>query len=268
MPLLFWIVVLSLFGLLVGSFLNVVAHRVPLDLSIAHPPSACPACGTPIAPRDNIPLVSWLLLRARCRHCQTAISFRYPALELTNALLWAGATLLIGPTWALPAFLWFLSMTLVLISVDLDHHRLPNKIVYPGTVVGLALLLLPTLMQGQLARFGWSLVAGTLAFALMLLLALLVRGGFGMGDVKLSFVLGVFVGYQVRFPPVSMFRALSTTGLSIFLSFLIGGLTGLTLMALRRKRGKDHVAFGPAMILGAWIASFWGWPIMETYLGL
>ena len=159
-------------------------------------------------------------------------------------------------------------MTLVLISVDLDHHRLPNKIVYPGTVVGLALLLLPTLMQGELARFGWSLVAGTLAFALMLLLALLVRGGFGMGDVKLSFVLGVFVGYQVRFPPVSMFRALSATGLSIFLSFLIGGLTGLTLMALRRKRGKDHVAFGPAMILGAWIASFWGWPIMETYLGL
>lgn len=248
----------AVLGLVIGSFINVVAHRVPLDRSIVTPPSACPACGTPIRPYDNIPVLSWVLLRGRCRTCGEPISARYPLVEAGTALLFVAALWVIGLNWVLPAYLWFAGVTMALILTDLDHHRLPNKIVYVGTAGGLLLLVAGALAEGDIGSVLRALVGGFIYFAVLLLIAIAARGGFGMGDVKLSFMLGVFLAY----------RSWPTLAAGIFLAFLVGGLVAVALLLLRRRGRRDAIAFGPALIVGAWLALAFGEPLVRWYLGV
>jgi leader peptidase (prepilin peptidase)/N-methyltransferase len=248
--------VAGLFGMLIGSFLNVVAYRIPLGRSVVSPPSACPECGHQIRWKDNIPVVSWLLLRGRCRDCRAGISVRYPIVEAATGVLFAGTYLVIGPVWVLPAYLLFIATTVVLVLTDLDHKRIPNRILYPATVVTVVLLTAGAAADGTLAAVPRALAGGGVYFGLLLLIALAARGGFGMGDVKLSFLLGILLGFQ-------SWAALWS---GIFLAFLTGGVVSLLLLITKRKGRKDAIPFGPPLIVGAWIALVWGQQLVDWYL--
>ena len=248
--------VAGLFGMLIGSFLNVVAYRIPLGRSVISPPSACPECGHQIRWKDNIPVVSWMLLRGRCRDCGARISVRYPIVEAATGVLFAGTYLVIGPVWVLPAYLLFIATTVVLVLTDLDHKRIPNRILYPATVVTVVLLTAGAAVDGTLAAVPRALAGGGVYFGLLLLIALAARGGFGMGDVKLSFLLGILLGFQ-------SWAALWS---GIFLAFLTGGVVSLLLLITKRKGRKDAIPFGPPLIVGAWIALVWGRQLVEWYL--
>ena len=246
----------GLFGLAFGSFMNVVAYRVPLGRSVVNPPSACPACDSPIRPRDNLPVVSWFLLRGKCRDCGEPISARYPVVEAFTGLLFVVTVLIIGVAWVLPAYLWFAAVTIVLILTDLDHKRIPNRILYPGTVVGLVLLAGGALLDGGADDLGRGAMGGVFYFSGLFVLALIARGGFGFGDVKLAFMLGLFLA----------FRGWEHLLVGIFLAFFIGGLIAIALLLTRKKGRKDAVPFGPSLVLGAWIAIAYGLEIAEWYL--
>ncbi len=182
---------------------------------------------------------------------------RYPLVEAATGLMFAVTTLVVGPGWDLPAHLWFVALTIVLILTDLDHHRIPNKILLPGTIGGVLLLLIGGALEGRLIDVGTGLVTGAGNFLLFLVIALAARGGFGMGDVKLAFILGVFTGYH----------AWSLALVGSFLAFLLGGAASIVLLALRRRGRKDAIPFGPPMIVGAWLAVVWGRELLDWYLG-
>lgn len=255
-------VLLGGLGLAVGSFLNVVIYRVPQGMSVVRPPSACPGCRTPIAPRDNIPVLSWLLLRGRCRTCGSAISARYPAVEVLNAALWlALAAWAVGPT-GIPALLPLLlvlgSAGVALFFIDLEHHRLPDAIVlplYPVTLVGLVAAGLITgewpLVPVLIGVSAWVTVIGGLWF---------VSGGRGMGfgDVKLAPVLGATLGWV----------GVSAAVVALFAAFALGAIVGLALMAARRANRRSALPFGPFLLVGALIGLFAGDVIVDAYLGL
>lgn len=247
----------GLLGLAIGSFLNVVAHRIPEGHSVVSPPSACPGCGAPIRPRDNIPVLSWFVLRGRCRDCGEPISPRYAIVEAATGLGFFAVTLHFGLVWSVPAYLWFLALGIVFILTDLDHHRLPNRIMLPGTVAGVGLLAGGAVGDGRLGDLAVGLVSGVGYFLLLFLLALVARGGFGFGDVKLSFILGTYAGY-VGWPQAV---------LAAFGGFLIGGVVSIVLIATRRKGRKDYIPFGPPMIVASWVAIAAGRQILDWYLG-
>jgi leader peptidase (prepilin peptidase) / N-methyltransferase len=243
-------------GLIIGSFLNVVVWRVPRGGSIAHPPSHCPACGADVRPRDNVPVVSWLLLRGRCRDCATPISARYPLVELGTALVFVVLAARIGLEPELPAFLYLGAIGVALALIDLDVKRLPNTIVLPSYVVAAVLL-------GAAAVFGhdWDsyLRAGlgmAALYAFYFALAWIYPAGMGFGDVKLAGVLGAYLGW--------LGWAEVVTG--TFLGFLFGGVVGLVLMAVGKAGRKSKVPFGPFMLAGAFVAILWGGALADLYL--
>jgi leader peptidase (prepilin peptidase)/N-methyltransferase len=249
--------VAAVFGLLFGSFVNVVAYRVPADMSVVSPPSACPSCGHAIRHRDNIPVLSWLLLRGRCRDCDARISVRYPIVELGTAVLFAGTVIVIGVEAVLPAYLWFAGVTLTLVLTDLDVHRIPNRILYPGTVVGFVLLFGGAVLANEIGTFWRAVAGGGFYFLLFLILALIARGGFGFGDVKLAFFLGLFLTYQ----------SWEVLGAGIALGIAIGGLIAILLLVTRRAGRKAKIPFGPAMVFGAYAAMVFGQELADWYLG-
>lgn len=250
------ILIAAILGLVVGSFLNVVIHRVPRGESVVRPPSRCRSCETPIAPKDNVPVLSWLILQGRCRHCGTRISARYPLVEAGTAVLFALVAWEIGAVAVLPAYLWFAGVTLALSAIDLDHHRLPNRILYPGTIVGIGLLVAGSVVDGSTDRLPAALAGGVGYFATLLVIALAARGGFGMGDVKLGFLLGVFLGFVG-------WEAVVAGG---FIAFLVGGLVAIILLFAGRKGRKEAIPFGPFLVLGALAAIPWGAPLLDWYL--
>jgi leader peptidase (prepilin peptidase)/N-methyltransferase len=269
-----WITLCTIFGALIGSFLNVVIYRVPRDESVVSPPSACPICGHPIRGIDNVPVLSWLVLRGRCRDCSAPISRRYPLVELATALFFAGVgwSVLsrlpgadaVGGLSVIPviltllAFLYLAAVSVALALIDLDIHRLPNKIVLPAYIVGGALLGAAALVAGEYPRLigaGVGLAAMWLAYFLM---AVLYPGGMGFGDVKLAGVLGLFLGWLGWGPLI----------VGSFSAFLIGGLFAVVLLATRRVTRKGGIPFGPWMLVGAWLGIFAGDTIWQRYLGL
>jgi leader peptidase (prepilin peptidase)/N-methyltransferase len=247
----------GLLGLLIGSFVNVVAHRVPAGASIVRPRSSCPACGHTIRPRDNLPVLSWFLLGGRCRDCGASISLRYPLVEGVTALLFAATVVVVGVRWVLPAYLWFAGVTLVLLLTDLDHQRIPNRILYPGATVATVLLAFGALGDGATTAFFRAVAGGALYFTVLFLVALAARGGFGFGDVKLAFLLGEFLAY----------RSWGVLWAGVFLAVFIGGLAALALLLTRRKGRKEAIPFGPALVLGAWLAIPFGETLLRWYLG-
>jgi leader peptidase (prepilin peptidase)/N-methyltransferase len=260
----------GLLGLAIGSFLNVVVYRVPAGRSLT-PDSACPHCGTAIRKRDNIPVLSWLLLRGRCRGCAEPISARYPLVEAGTAVAFLLVTARFGPALAdaatvqdavgaaleLVAFLALTAFSIALALIDLDTRRLPNAIVLPALLAGILLLGVAALVRGDTAALIGAGVGGAALFAFYLLLALIKPGGMGFGDVKLSAVLGLYLG----------FLGWGNLLVGVFAAFLFGGVFGLALMAVRKAGRTTQIPFGPWMILGAWVGVFAGGFLADLYFG-
>ncbi|GAA1941601.1 A24 family peptidase [Agromyces allii] len=266
-------------GLAIGSFLNVVVYRVPAGKSVVAPPSACPECGSEIRPRDNVPVLSWLVLRGRCRDCSAPISARYPLVELFTGVAFAciAAWVAFGQgseasdagaqatTGTLTVQLLDLAIMLVLAGVsialaliDLDTKRLPNVIVMWAAILLGALVIVASLAADEPEAIGRALIGGVGLFAVYLLLAIVSRGGMGMGDVKLAGVLGLVLAY---FGWAELF-------VGAFAAFLLGGIAGIALLLTRKAGRRTAIPFGPWMLLGAWVGIVFGQPLAAWYLGL
>jgi len=256
------VVILFGAGLIVGSFLNVVIYRVPLGLSIVRPGSACPSCHTPISARDNIPVLSWLVLRGRCRHCGGRISARYPLVELATAATWAVLGWWAVADWAvraplLPLVIVLAGAGIALSMIDIDHHRLPDVIVlplYPVTVVGLV-------VAGLLGS-SWPWAAALEGAGVWLLLIgglwLLSAGrGMGFGDVKVAPILGATLGWL----------SLGSSLVGLLAAFVLGGVVGLVLLLWRRAGRGTKIPFGPYLFLGALVGLLVGQSVWDAYVG-
>ena len=171
--------------------------------------------------------------------------------------MFVGTFLVAGLVWTLPAYLVFAGTTMVLVLTDLDHQRIPNRILYPATIAAVLLLTGGAAADGTLADVLRALAGGVIYFGLLLIIALIARGGFGMGDVKLALLLGIFLAFQ----------SWDVLWSGIFLAFLIGGLVSLLLLVTRRKGRKDAIPFGPPLVVGAWAAVAWGNQLVTWYLG-
>ncbi|WP_449063128.1 prepilin peptidase [Planomonospora algeriensis] len=248
----------GLLGLVIGSFLNVVIHRVPRAESLVRPGSHCPNCRAEIRPWQNVPVLSWLALRGRCAGCREPISVRYPLVELATAVLFAAVTARFGPVPELPAYLYLTAVAVALTMIDIDVQRLPDAIVKPSYAVG-ALLLLPAVLTGA----GWTpalrgLAAMAALYAFYFALAWIYPGGMGFGDVKLAGLLGLYLGWL----------GWSAVIVGTFAAFLLGGLAGGVLLATGKAGRKTAVPFGPAMLAGALLALFAAGPVAAWYAGL
>lgn len=279
-PPVFGYVIAGVFGAIIGSFLNVVVHRVPIEESIVFPNSRCPSCGAAIAFYDNIPVLSYAVLGAKCRHCKARISFRYPAVELLTAALFVAVARHDGLSAALPFDLVFASALLALVFIDAEHMILPNAITYPGIVFAVVARIvipylsgtphfddLPSLSQGSLA--GMPLWVTSLVGALI---GALLGGGslwlmgwtweklrgieaMGLGDVKMMFMVGAYLGWRL-------------TILTIFAGVFTGSIIGIFLMVRSGQRNMQMLLpFGVFLGLGAIAALLFGVPIVEWYAG-
>lgn len=252
------LVAAGLLGLVLGSFANVVIARVPEGRSLIRPRSACPACGAPVRGRDNVPVVSWLVLRGRCRDCGEPISPRYPLVELVTAALFVAIAARFEFDWALPGF-WFFAWTLVcLTAIDLEHYRIPNRLTYPLTPVLALLLVAAALLHGEPRVAVTAVLGGLAAFAALLVLALISPRGMGLGDVKLAAFLGLGLGYL----------GWGHLALGLFAAFVLGGVVAMALLVLRLRDRKGHIPFGPWLAAGSLVAVLVGDPLIEAYLGL
>ncbi|WP_410638762.1 prepilin peptidase [Amycolatopsis sp. lyj-346] len=248
------VVAAAVLGLLVGSFLNVVIHRVPRGESVVRPPSRCPGCGQGIRARHNVPVFGWLVLRGRCAGCGARISVRYPLVELGTAALFALLAVRLDPP-DLPAFLYFGAIGIALAVIDLDCRRLPNAIVLPSYPVLLVLLTASAWWRGDwwsLARAG---IGGAALFGFYLLLALAYPAGMGFGDVRLAGILG------------GVLASLSWPALLIgaFGGFLLGAVAGVVVLAAGKGGRKTALPFGPFMIAAALVAIFAAGPLGQAY---
>ncbi len=242
-------------GAILGSFLNVIIYRLPRGESIVRPPSACPECGRRITPRDNVPIVSYLILRGRCRHCKAVISSRYPVVELLAGLvpvllLWRyglGREALV---------LCVLSYVLIVVSfIDLDLRIIPDRVTLPGIAVGL--ILAPYL---GLTTFGGSLLGAVVGGGALYLIAIAGTAAFGKesmggGDIKLAAMLGAFLGWQAVL-------------LLLFVAFLSGAVAGVILLAVRGKDCEHAIPFGPFIAFGTLLAVVWGDALLAWYAAI
>jgi leader peptidase (prepilin peptidase)/N-methyltransferase len=245
-------------GLLVGSFLNVVIHRVPAGLSLVRPGSACPACAHPVRAHDNVPVLSWLLLRGRCRDCAAPIPWRYPAVELATAALFVAVAGRFGPTPYTGAVLAVSATGVALFMIDLDHRRLPFALTgfaLVATVTGLAaaavaggIAPLPTALASACA---WLAVYGGIWLAT-------AGRGMGLGDVALAPVLGLALGWL----------GWGSSLVGLLAGFVVGAAVGLVLLATGRVAGRSRVPHGPFLLSGAGIGLFAGPVLWEGYLSL
>ena len=252
------LVVVGTLGLVIGSFLNVVIHRVPRGESLIRPGSHCPHCNEPVQMRHNVPLVGWLVLRGRCARCHAGISARYPLVELGTAVVFVAVTVQVtrlGMLAALPAYLFFAAVAIALTAIDLDVLRLPNAIVYPSYVVLAALLALASFLGGSVEPLMRAAVGAAVMFAFYLALVIVHPSGMGLGDVKLAGVIGAALGF-LSYPALLI---------GAFAAFMIGGLVGVGLMLLRHATRKTAVPFGPSMLAGAFLAIFASAPLADAY---
>jgi len=237
----------GLMGAVIGSFLNVVAHRVPLGESLVSPGSHCPGCGAPVRPYDNIPVVSWLLLRGHCRNCGMRISARYPLVELATAVTFAAVVAVRGFDNDLILELPFVAALIALAAIDFDHKLLPNKIVYPLAAYGVIATLLVD--QDDLVE---NLIAGAGAFLFMLVAVIAYPRGMGMGDVKLAGAMGLYLGLSV-IP-------------ALLVAFLSGSLVGVVIIAREGAAGrKKAVPFGVFLALGGIVGVLAGPELIDLY---
>ncbi len=247
-------------GSAIGSFLNVVVYRIPANLSILYPPSRCPHCLTKLRKQDNVPILGWLLLRGRCRHCRQPIALRYPIVEAVTGLFFVGVFLGFGISWATLGYWAFLSWLLALTLIDVDTMTLPNALTQSGLVVGLGFHVIQGWGSGVAAQL---MVGITGAVAGIWLFDLITVGGgilfgqevMGGGDAKLAAMIGAWLGWQHLL-------------LASFLACAIGAFAGGAAMAIGWLRRGQPFPFGPFLAVGAGLALFWGDLLWRSYLGL
>ena len=240
-------------GLMVGSFLNVLAHRLPRGESTVSPGSHCPSCGASIAPLDNIPLISWILLRGRCRACRAPISIRYPMIELANGVLWFFQAWRAQSWLELVSGTFFCSACLVLLVIDAEFQLLPDKITLTGIAVGLLLSIPQRRLASSLA--GAAIGAGGLFLLAFLYQRFSGREGMGLGDVKMLGMIGAFLG------PVGL-------AVTVLLASLAGSLVGIVLMMTRGGSRQTRLPFGVFLSIGAVVTLFWGDRLVGAYRSL
>jgi leader peptidase (prepilin peptidase)/N-methyltransferase len=247
-------------GLIFGSFGTVVSYRVPRRESIVSGRSKCPNCGRQIGAADNVPLLSYLFLRGRCRACGFRIPVRYPLAEVLTGVLFAGAAWRFGLSVTAAAYAGFMWLLVVLSIIDLEHRLLPDRVVLPAIVVGALVLVGAALVDGASDRLVPALVGAVVCGGGFLLVALVgPAGGMGGGDIKLSFLLGGYLGYL---------RGLPLVAAGMFLSFLIGALVGIGLTLFAGAGRKTKVPFGPFLALGSILAVFFGDALIDSYVGM
>ena len=249
--------VVFLFGLAVGSFGNVAIYRIPEGKSLWGPRSFCPRCGTTIAWYDNIPLLSFFLLRRRCRSCGEPISWRYPLVELASGLLFLAVFARVGFGWTaeLLPYLFMATVLLIVSAIDLERQIIPNRIMYPCIPLALAAMGAVALARGDYRVITGSLIGAAAISVPWALLALAFPGGFGMGDAKLAAFTGAVLGWECQL-------------VGFFIAVALGAIVGVALMVAGRKERKSRIPFGPFLAAGALAALFWGQPIWDFYLGL
>jgi leader peptidase (prepilin peptidase)/N-methyltransferase len=242
------------FGLAIGSFMTVVVARVPEGQSVLRPRSRCPRCGTEVRNRDNVPVVSWLLLGGRCRTCGERISVMYPLLELSTAVLVAGAAAVYDRPWVLVMVALFLALMPAITWIDIERRIIPNRITYPAFLAFSGYVVIAWLFDGGTDPVRG--LVGALLYGGGLFLVALVSRGMGMGDVKLALVIGVVLGAI----------GLRYVGVAAAGAVLFGGVGGVVALAMGRNR-KAMIPFGPYMAAGAVVAALWGERIADWYLG-
>ena len=244
------LIIFIVFGLAIGSFLNVLIFRLPLDQPITYPPSHCPRCNAPLKPADLIPVISWIRLKGRCATCGDPIALRYPLVESLTALAFAGAWLATG-TWADAVRIAILFALLIAIAfIDLDHQIIPDTLVLAVFLWGLFWQIVMPAISWWQALGGFALGGGVL-----LLAAVISRGGMGGGDIKLLAAAGFILGPAM-------------TGMALFISVLIGSIVGVTLIVKGIRKRKEFIPFGPFLAVGISISLLWGPQLLAAYLHL
>jgi len=267
--------VIFIIGSVIGSFLNVCIHRIPIGSSIVFPPSQCPRCGSRVKAIDNIPIVSYILLRGRCRDCREVISPRYPLVECLNGLLYALIAWRFGIGGSGIFYMAFTSALIVITFIDLDHQIIPDSITLPGIVVGLLFASLPSIWNAAMTAevpaalrsislvdpynrsqemgFLRSLMGMAIGGGLFLAIAAISRGGMGGGDIKMMGMMGSVLGWK---------GVLMTT----FAASLTGSIIGILLMIFRGKGRKSKIPFGPFLALGGMLSLLFGEELVGIYL--
>jgi len=247
---------LSAFGLVFGSFLNVCIYRIPRGGSIISPSSRCPSCGSPISPLENIPIISYIALRGRCRSCGSKISLRYPLVEALNAVLWVVFYMRFGYGWHLLFYLLFASSLIVITFIDIDFQIIPDRITLVGIPIGLlagSYILPDPFLRASLLGFKASILGAVFGFILFYAVAVVSRGGMGGGDIKLMALIGAITGWK---------GVLLTT----FAGSMVGSVIGIFLMLFKGKGRKTKIPFGPFLSLGSLITLLLGQEIIHWYL--
>lgn len=253
------LILVGLLGLAVGSFLNVVIHRVPRGESLLRPPSRCPSCEAAIRPWHNVPVLGWVVLRGRCASCGAPIGVRYPLVEALTAVVFVAVTarlVNLGLGSAVPAYLWFSAVGIALAIIDLEHRRLPTSIVLPSYVV------VGVLLAGSAAwqHDWWSLVRAVIGavvlFGFFLAIALIYPAGMGFGDVRLSGLLGGVLAYV----------SWATLIVGAFAGFFLGAVIGVAVIAAGRGGRRTALPFGPFMILGGLLALWIAQPVADLLM--
>jgi leader peptidase (prepilin peptidase)/N-methyltransferase len=254
-------VFVGVLGLAVGSFLNVVVYRVPLGRSVVRPASACPRCRAAIRPRDNVPVLSWLLLRGKCRDCAAPISSRYPLVEGLTASLFVAVVLRFtavqDAAWAIPAYLYLAAIGVALALIDLDVRRLPDAIVLPSYPAAAALLALASWGAGDWQALLRAAEGSAALWVLYFGLSLVKPGAMGFGDVKLAGILGAYLGWL----------GWGDLAVGAFGAFFVGGLVSVGLLLAKKAGRRTAIPFGPWMLIGAAIGIAVGGPTWSAYLG-
>lgn len=250
-------VIVILLGLIVGSFLNVCIYRMPRGLNIIRPRSSCPSCGRPVRFYDNIPILSYLLLKGRCRDCSSPISIRYPIVEALNGIMYLLAYMRFGPDYSLLIVMAFLSSMIVITFIDLEFQIIPDHITLPGILIGVVTssLIFPDPFEShQVTGLVNALIGLFVGGGLFLAIAVLSKGGMGGGDIKMMAMVGAFMGWK---------GVLLTT----LIGSVVGSVVGIGLMVFKGKDRKAKIPFGPFLALGAVVTLFSGGLILEWYLG-
>lgn len=256
MPHPFVVVIAAVVGLVMGSFATVVVWRVPRSESIVRPSSHCPSCSAPVKPWDNIPVLSFVLLRGRCRSCGVRIGWRYPLVELAVAALFVAVALRLSD-WDVPAYCGLALALVVLSWIDLEHQRLPVVIVYPAIAAGAALLVMASAGTGDWHAVLRALVGGLAGFLLFAGIFYATRGGMGFGDVRLAGLCGMFLAYL----------GWRHVAVGFLATAVFAGVVAIALVATGRAGRKTRIPYGPFMAAGTMVAVLWGAGIAHIWLG-
>ena len=251
-------IILGVFGLLVGSFANVVIYRVPEGRSIVRPPSGCPTCGSRVRSRDNIPVISWLVLRGRCRDCHGSISMRYPAVEALVGALFVGIGVRFGISWTGVGEAALAAGLVVLAFIDLDHLLLPKKIVYATLTVVAAVFVAGAATGTQWHRLLVAVISAVVPWALFFAINFVSPRAMGFGDVRLALLIGFGLGWL----------GAGYAFLGFLVASVLGSVVGVTMIALGKAGRRTPIPFGTFLAAGAVVAALAGAPVVNWYAAL